>query len=136
MKTMKKTMGFYLNIVTGIAALVALVSFIIMSGDGQTVPYLVYLFAVGALAVQGLRLVLCIQKGEGLFTDILDIVITIGYALALFVLVQGRMGVVVNIFANHVGSVGLPMILAAVGFLAATILQMITGFMAINKEEK
>ncbi|MCC8182986.1 MAG: hypothetical protein LIO45_08485 [Clostridiales bacterium] len=129
----QKAIGFYFNIIAAILAVAALVAYAVMAQDGQSAPASVYVVSLVALVLQVVTLVGASTKGEGQVLDLLNIVTAVLYAVALVLLAQGRMAVVVNVFANHVGTVGTPLIAALGLFAAAILVKMISGFMAMTK---
>jgi hypothetical protein len=106
----------------------------IMSRDGKTTPMIVYAAAGAGIALQAIILGIATKKGYYKILDFGGFAITILYALALVLLAEGRLPVVVNVFADHVGTIGTPLLIAAVFFLLALMAQIISGFMQLEKE--
>ncbi len=129
----QKGSGFYCSILAGIIEIAALVAYAVLASDGEAAPATVYVLSILGLVAQAAALLLAGKRGETPVADLLGWCAAILYATAPVVMIQARMAVIVNVFANHVGTVGMPIIVAAVLFVAALLVKMVSGFMALSK---
>lgn len=128
-----KSIGFYCNILAVIAEIIGIVCFTIMGQDGQGLPSVVYVLSVAGAVLQIAAVAIVVKKGDSRILDLAGIVIAVLYAAALVLMIKARVGVIVTIFANHVGVVGMPFVLTTAAFLVAVLAQMIAGFLPMEK---
>ena len=103
----QKGFGSYCSILAGAIEIAALIAYAVLASDGEAAPVIVYVLAILGVVAQAASLVLAWKSGETILTDLLGLCAAILYAAAPVVMMQARMSVIVNIFANHVGTVGM-----------------------------
>lgn len=126
--------GWYGGVVAAVLMVLAMIGYYVMSRDGEAAPFTVYAAALAGLVLQAVALALTARKGENPISGVADVLSAIAYAAALVLTAQARMSVVVTVFANHVGTVGKPLVVTAVLFGAAILVKVIAGFLAQSKE--
>lgn len=126
-------LGFYCSILAGVVEVAALIAYAVLASDGEAAPATVYVVSILGLAAQAGALAIAAKAGETAVADILGWCAAVLYAAAPVLMIKARMAVIVNVFANHVGVVGMPIIAAAVLFMAALLVKMVSGFMALSK---
>lgn len=126
--------GWYGSAAAGVLMILAMISYTVMARDGEAAPLTVYAAALAGLVLQVVSLALTARKGENPISGVADVLAAIGYTAALVLTAQARMTAVVTVFANHVGTVGKPLVVTAVLFGAAILVKVIAGFLAQSKE--
>lgn len=129
----RKSLGFYCNILAAIVEIAGIICFTIMGQDGQGLPSIVYGLSIVGVILQTASVAVVASKGDNRALDIVGIAIAVLYASALVLMIKGRVGVIVNIFANHVGVVGMPFVLTTATFTIAVLVQMVAGFLSMEK---
>ena len=129
----KLSAGMLFNACAAVLELIGLICFAIMAADGNGVHTAVWATAIVGIVLQ-LGVIVGTKKGSNVVCDLAGIVIAVLYALSLVLMIQQRMASVTLVFANHVGTIGMPFVLCAVFFLMACLVQMIEGF--VGKSSK
>lgn len=129
----QKSLGFYCSILAAIVEIAGIICFTIMGQDGEGLPGSVYAVSIIGVILQAATIAFVAVKGDNRLLDIVGIVVSVLYALALVLMIQTRVGVITNILAAHTGTIGMPFILTTVGFAAALVVQMVNGFLSMEK---
>lgn len=129
----QKSLGFYCSILAAIVEIIGIICFTVMGQDGQGLPGSVYAVSIIGVILQAAAVACVAVKGDNRALDIVGIVVAVLYALAFVLMIQARVSVISNIFANHVGTVGMPFVLTAVFFAAAVVVQMVNGFLSMER---
>ena len=129
-----KSAGFYCNILAVILEILGIICFAVMAMDGEAAPATVYACGIVGIALQAYVLFTVSKKGDNRSLDFVGMAISVVYALTFVLMIQARVGVITNIFANHVGTIGVPFILATAALLLAVVAQMVAGFLSMEKK--
>jgi hypothetical protein len=127
----KKAVGFYFTVVDIALEVIAVILLAMMSETGKAA---IYATAIVGIVLQAAVLVLAQKQGDARILDAAGIVIAVLYMASTMLLIQSEMSVVVNVFANHVGTVSKTFLMAAAAFLGAAIVQIISGYLPMTKE--